>query len=77
MKVSVSLPDVDVEFLDDYALREGYDSRSAVVQKAVRLLRGSQLGAAYEDAFLEWDESGEAGIWEGAASDGLSGNAPG
>lgn len=50
MKVSVSLPDADVEFLDAYAQSQGLDSRSAALQKAVRLLRASELGAAYEDA---------------------------
>ena len=41
MKVSVSLPDDDVEFLDAYARSQGIESRSAVVHKAVRLLRAS------------------------------------
>jgi Arc/MetJ-type ribon-helix-helix transcriptional regulator len=77
MKVSVSLPSADVEFLDEYAVREGYESRSAVVQKAVRLLRGAQLGAAYEDAFLEWESEGEADVWDVTAGDGASGDAPG
>jgi Arc/MetJ-type ribon-helix-helix transcriptional regulator len=72
MKVSVSLPSEDVEFLDRYALREGYDSRSAVLQRAVRLLRGLELGAAYEDAFREWDESDDAVVWDTTASDGLA-----
>ncbi len=39
MKLSVSLPDEDVEFLDAYAKSKGSESRSAVVHKAVRLLR--------------------------------------
>ena len=50
MKLSVSLPDEDVEFLDRYAKSQRIGSRSAAVHKAVRLLRASQLGAAYEDA---------------------------
>ena len=50
MKISVSLPDEDVEFLDAYAAAEGVASRSAVVHKAVRLLKASGLGGAYEDA---------------------------
>jgi Arc/MetJ-type ribon-helix-helix transcriptional regulator len=72
MKVSVSLPGEDVEFLDDYAKKQGYESRSAVVHKAVRLLRATELGAAYEGAWREWTESGEAGIWESSTSDGIS-----
>jgi Arc/MetJ-type ribon-helix-helix transcriptional regulator len=72
MKLSVSLPDEDVEFLDAYANQEGFASRSAVLHKAVRLLRGAQLGAAYEEAFLEWDQTGEADAWETAVGDGLA-----
>ena len=49
MKLSVSLPDEDVEFLDAYAHAQGLSSRSAVVHKAVRLLRGAELAPAYED----------------------------
>jgi hypothetical protein len=43
MKVSVSLPEDDIDFLDHYAKKEGYESRSAVVHKAVRLLRASGM----------------------------------
>jgi Arc/MetJ-type ribon-helix-helix transcriptional regulator len=53
MKVSVSLPEVDVEFLDAFALTEGYPSRSAVLQHAIRLLRASGLPRAYEEAWGE------------------------
>ncbi len=72
MKVSVSLPDEDVAFLDAYAEAEGFASRSAVIHRAVRLLRASELGPAYEDAWGEWSRGGEAEIWESTASDGLS-----
>ena len=69
MKVSVSLPEDDVEFLDTYAEREGFASRSAVLHKAVRLLRASELGAAYEDAWAEWDASADGALWETATGD--------
>jgi Arc/MetJ-type ribon-helix-helix transcriptional regulator len=72
MKVSVSLPDEDVEYLDAYAHDRGLGSRSAALQKAVRLLRASKLGAAYEDAWSDWAESEDAEIWEAAMADGLS-----
>jgi len=72
MKVSVSLPDDDVEFLDAYAAAEGFPSRSAVVHRAVRLLRANKLGSAYENAWNEWSASEEAEAWDGAISDGLS-----
>ena len=71
MKLSISLPDEDVEFLDAYATAEGFASRSAVVHRAVRLLRAAELGPAYEEAFAEWDQTGAAADWETAAGDGL------
>lgn len=71
MKVSVSLPDDDVEFLDAYAETQGFASRSAVLQRAVRLLRASELGAAYEDAWSDWLEGGDEDVWDSAAGDGV------
>ena len=71
MKLSVSLPAEDVEFLEQYARTQGYDSRSAVVHKAVRLLRASVLGGDYADAWSEWSESGDAEAWDGVVGDGV------
>jgi Arc/MetJ-type ribon-helix-helix transcriptional regulator len=71
MKVSVSLPDEDVEFLDSYAQAQGIVSRSAVLHRAVGLLRATQLGEAYEEAWRSWEGSDDADAWETAAADGL------
>ena len=71
MKLSVSLPEEDVEFLDAYAAAQGISSRSAVVHKAVRFLKASELGASYEEAFEEWESSGEASEWDTTLADGL------
>lgn len=71
MKVSVSLPADDIDFLDDYAKGHGVVSRSAVLHRAIRLLRATQLEDAYAEAWDEWRESGEASAWEATASDGL------
>lgn len=71
MKISVSLPEEDVEFLDNYAQSQGFESRSAVVHTAVRMLRSSKLGDAYADAWLEWERSAEEALWDGATSDGM------
>ena len=68
----MSLPDEDVEYLDAYAQTQGLDSRSAALQKAVRLLRASELGAAYEDAWTDWADSEDAELWEAATADGLA-----
>lgn len=72
MKLSVSLPDDDVEFLDSYARDQGYRSRSAVVRKAVGLLRASELGDEYEQAWAEWEASGEGELWDRAVGDGIA-----
>ncbi|HEX3793939.1 MAG TPA: ribbon-helix-helix domain-containing protein [Acidimicrobiales bacterium] len=72
MKVSVSLPEEDIEFLDGYAKTQGMDSRSAVMHKAVRLLRASELGAAYEDAWKDWVQQGDDEAWAVTTTDGLT-----
>lgn len=71
MKVSISLPDDDVEFLDAYAQSQGIESRSAVVHKAVRMLRASELGDAYEEAFTSWADEGQDAAWDAVTADGL------
>jgi len=71
MKVSVSLPDEDVAFLDAYARTQGLPSRSAVLHKAVRLLRGTELAPAYEDAFASWEASEDAADWDATVSDSV------
>ena len=71
MKVSVSLPGDDVEFLDAYAREQGLDSRSAALHRAVRALRTSELGGTYEAAWAEWAQAGEDDAWESTSADGL------
>jgi Arc/MetJ-type ribon-helix-helix transcriptional regulator len=72
MKLSVSLPDGDVEFIDHYASEHDVDSRSAVVHRALALLRANELGADYAAAWGEWGSS-DADLWEATAADGLTG----
>ena len=71
MKVSVSLLGDDVQFLDEYAREQGLGSRSAALQRAVRLLRTAELGGTYEAAWGEWATEGEADAWESTTGDGL------
>jgi len=71
MKLSVSLPEDDVAFLDSYARDRGIESRSAALHRAVGLLRAAQLADAYEEAWSSWAASDDAGAWESAAADGL------
>lgn len=70
MKLSVSVSDDDVVFIDRYAEDHGVDSRSGVVQRALSLLRTSELGDDYAAAWTEWEES-DAKLWELAARDDL------
>ena len=70
MKVSVSLPHEDVEFLDRYAASQGIASRSAALQKAIRLLRATELGPAYEQAWADWAND-DSELWDTTTADGL------
>jgi Arc/MetJ-type ribon-helix-helix transcriptional regulator len=71
MKVSVSLPDEVVAFVDQYAEAHSEESRSAVVRRALKLLRQAELVEEYKQALIEWEESGEEAIWDQATGDGL------
>lgn len=72
MKLSVSLPDEDVALLDEYARSSGLASRSAALHHAVRLLRHRDLEHDYAAAWQEWEASGDKGLWDATAADGLS-----
>ena len=71
MKLSVSLSDEDVRVLDAYVKRTGLPSRSAAVQRAIRMLRYPALEEDYGDAWAEWSTAGEADVWEDATDDGF------
>ena len=66
MKVSVSLPAEDIEFLDDYLHRRGTPSRSAALHEAIDLLRRDELEDAYAAAWSDADEA-----WDVVVADGL------
>jgi Arc/MetJ-type ribon-helix-helix transcriptional regulator len=71
MKLSVSLPDDDVAFMDEYARTRGSSSRSAVLHRAVELLRSAELESAYADAWHEWEQDDQAEEWGCTAGDGI------
>ncbi|EAQ00956.1 hypothetical protein JNB_12294 [Janibacter sp. HTCC2649] len=72
MKLSISLSDDDVAALDQYVKAAGVPSRSAAIQRAIRMLRGPELEDAYAAAWDEWQASGEATAWEVTTADGLT-----
>lgn len=74
MKISVSLTDDDVEYVDVYARRRGINSRSAVIREAIRLLHVSELGPDYAAAWDEWPEHDQE-AWDATVADGLTADA--
>lgn len=71
MKLSISLSEEDVALLDRYMRAAGVPSRSAAIQRAIRMLSDPELEDAYAAAWQEWDASGEATAWESTVADGL------
>jgi len=69
MKVSVSIPEEDVEFLDNYAETHQVASRSAAIHRAIRLLRASELSEDYAAAFNEWADDPANDAWDSAVVD--------
>ena len=69
MKISISVPEEDVKFLDSYATSHRVASRSAAVQRAIRLLRASELTDSYAAAFSEWADDSTGDAWDAATAD--------
>jgi len=72
MKVSLSIPDEDVRFLDNFARDHGISSRSAAVQRSIALLRERELKEHYKIAMQEWRDSPDRELWESTVGDGLT-----
>lgn len=71
MKLSISLSEEDLAVLDRFADAAGLPSRSAVIQRAIRMLGDPDLDDAYAAAWEEWESSGDADAWDSALADGL------
>lgn len=69
MKISVSLPDKDVAFIDRQVTENGERSRSAVIRKALRRLRSEELKRQYAQLWAEWDD--EDDVWDATVGDGI------
>ena len=66
-KLSISLPDSLVGFVEDYRKKRGLKSRSEVFEEAVKLLQSRELEEDYREAGSESDPA-----WEAVAADGLA-----
>lgn len=66
------MDDDDVAFIDEYAAAHEAKSRSAVLHKAVALLRAVELGDDYAAAWSEWSDSEDADLWDAASADGMA-----
>ncbi|MBT2497917.1 antitoxin [Agromyces sp. ISL-38] len=69
-KLSVSLPDDDLRFLD--ALAESFDgNRSAAVHEVIRTAREVHAAREYAVAFADWSSSDTDVEWEATTADGI------
>ncbi|MBF0673209.1 MAG: ribbon-helix-helix protein, CopG family [Salinibacterium sp.] len=71
MKLSVSLPEDVVEFIDEQTRSGAFESRSAVLRAAVTALRQTSMSDSYSEAWQEWEASGEDELWSSVLADGL------
>lgn len=69
MKLSISLPDKDIEFIDRQVADHGEPSRSAVIRKALRRLRSEDLKRQYTRLWAEWDDKDD--VWDVTVGDGI------
>ncbi len=71
MKISISLPGDDVQFLDSQASQGVFSLRSAAIHSAIRLLHDRQYVDSYAAAWGEWDADNGA-VWDATLTVGLA-----
>lgn len=65
-KISISLPSVLLDFVEEYRVKRGAKSRSDVIEQAILVLRERELESAYREASAEVDSA-----WDVTVADGL------
>jgi len=68
-KLSVSLPQIQYEFIEKYQAEHHYKTRSEVIREAINLLQQAQLAACYQAANAEINNEFDA-----TSSDGIDEN---
>ncbi len=71
MKLSISLSEKDIAFIDKQIAENGELSRSAVIRKAVELLRDAEIERLYAEYYGEWWDEEESALWDVILADGL------
>lgn len=69
-KLSISLTEDLVKFIDVYRTDKGLKARSEVIDRALRFLKQHALEVAYEEAYDEMAQ--EAALWDATVGDGLT-----
>lgn len=65
-KFSVSIPQQQFDFIENYQAKHHFASRSEVIKEAIALLQASQLEACYREANKEIDDA-----WDSTVADGI------
>ncbi|MBF6594018.1 MAG: type II toxin-antitoxin system ParD family antitoxin [Thermaceae bacterium] len=71
-KLSVSVDSRLAHFINTYQTDHDVPTKSEVVERALELLQSQELKRQYAQAYQEWEESGEAQVWDVTVGDGLS-----
>ncbi len=65
------MPDETVALLDRIVELQGLASRSAAIQHGIELLVNESLLSSYRAAFDEFEQSGDAKLWQNVSGDAL------
>lgn len=71
MKISVSLPDDDLSYLDAQTESGAFASRSAAIHAGIRALRDADAADAYTRAWDEW-QNDDGAAWDATLGDGVA-----
>lgn len=68
-KLSISLPQQQYEFIENYQAEHHYSTRSEVIREALRLLQQKQLEVYYREASQEVDNDFDITLSDGLEED--------
>jgi hypothetical protein len=71
-KLSISVDETYLPFIDNYQRQHNVKTKSEVLERALELLRRTELERAYAEAAEEWRNNPDAKLWENTVGDGLT-----